>query len=226
MTHNSNRVIIASTTNKEQNRKRGYFMRTITTVVTTNVYTFNELTKKAKERVRQDYLSDEIRTDIFSEDCMNKITELFPNSDLKIQYSLNSCQGDGFNIYGEIFFKDLMEVLKDKFTKKEENFLKWAFEETGIDSCEIPSNHHYCYCIASYIEFAEEIFDALEYYDMKNIKKDILEKMEKETRKYFQNLCREFENEGYDFFYNVSDDELEDWANMNEYEFTEDGKIF
>lgn len=199
-------------------------MRTITT--TTNIYTYNELTEEAKEKVKQYYLSDDIRTDLFSEDCINRITELFPNSALKIQYSLNSCQGDGFNIYGEVFFTDLMEILKDKFTEKERRFLEWAFEETGIDSFEMPYNNHYCYCIAFRLEFMENVLDALEYYGMRNIKEKVLEKMNRETRLFFENLCKEFEDAGYDYFYDVSEDELEDWAEANELEFTEDGEIF
>lgn len=199
-------------------------MRAVTIVY--NVYTFSELTEKAKERVKQDYLSDEIRTDIFSENCMDRLSELFPNSDLKIQYSLNYCQGDGFNIYGRVFFGDLMEVLKDKFTEKEKRFLNWAFKEAGIYSFEMPCNHHYCYCIAYRHEFMEEVFDELEYCGMRDIKENVLEKMNREARLFFQNLCAEFEKIGYDFFYEVSMEELEDWADTNGYEFTEDGTIF
>ena len=40
-------------------------MKTIT--ITKNLYTFDELDEKAKERVRQWYLDDPIRTDIFTE---------------------------------------------------------------------------------------------------------------------------------------------------------------
>jgi hypothetical protein len=199
-------------------------MRTIT--ITKNLYTFNELSEKAKEKVRQDYLSDEIRTEIFSEDCMNKITELFPNSDLKIQFSLCGCQGDGFNIYGEISFTDLMEILKDKFSEEEKKFLKWAFWETGINSFKMPYNNLYCYCIAHRHDFMEKVLDTLEYYGIRDIKEDVLEKMTREAKLYITKLCKDFEDTGYDFFYHVSDEEIEDWADANGYEFTEDGVIF
>jgi len=198
-------------------------MRTIT--ITKNLYTFNELSEKAKEKVKQDYLSDEFRTEIFSENCMDRINELFPNSNLEIQFSLCGCQGDGFNIYGEISFIDLMEILKEKFSEEEKKFLKWAFEETGIDSFKMPYNNFYCYCIAHRHNFMEEVLNTLEYYNISNIKEEVLEKMTKETGLYIEKLCKEFEETGYDFFYHVSDEEIEDWANVNEYEFTEDGII-
>ena len=71
-------------------------MRKITETREFNVYNFNELSKEAKERVRSWYLewqSSELGY-IFEDDCMERLKELFPDSDLKIQYSLNYCQGN------------------------------------------------------------------------------------------------------------------------------------
>lgn len=199
-------------------------MRTIT--ILKNIYTFNELSEEAKEKVRQDYLSDEFRAEIFSENCMYKINELFPNSDLKIQFSLCGCQGDGFNIYGEISFTDLLENLKNKFSEKEKKFLEWAFTETGINSFKMPYNNLCYYCIAHRHDFMGKVLNTLEYYGIRDIKEEVLEKMTRETGLYITKLCKEFEETGYDFFYHVSDEEIEDWANVNEYEFTENGVIF
>ena len=39
---------------------------------------------------------------------------LFPNSNLKVEYSLNYCQGDGLNIYGELNIKDILKYLDFK----------------------------------------------------------------------------------------------------------------
>ena len=193
-------------------------MRTIT--ILKNIYTFNELSEKAKEKVRQDYLSDEFRTEIFSEDCMNRITELFPNSDLKIQFSLGGCQGDGFNIYGEISLTDLLENLKGKFSSEELKTLEQNFMESGIDSYTMEMNHRYCYCNAFLHEFTEEVERELDYH------LSVFDKFDTEARFYIEKLCRDFENTGYDFFFHVSDEEIEDWADANGYEFTEDGVIF
>ena len=193
-------------------------MRTVTIIK--NVYTFKELSEKAKEKVRQDYLSDEFRTEIFSEDCMYKINELFPNSDLKIQFSLCGCQGDGFNIYGKISLTDLLENLKDKFSSEELKILEQNFMESGIDFYTMVENHYYYYCMSAYHEFTEEVERELGYHS------PLFDKFDKEARLYIGKLCRDFEDTGYNFFYHVSDEEIEDWANANEYEFTEDGVIF
>ena len=90
-------------------------MRAITKTITTMVYNFNELSDNAKEKVREQYLNGQ-DAEFFYEDSMTYINELFPNSKLDIQFSLGYCQGDGFNIYGEISFFDLMKNLKDIFT--------------------------------------------------------------------------------------------------------------
>lgn len=200
-------------------------MRTITETITTTVYNFNELSNNAKEKVKEWYLNGQ-DAEFFYEDSMAYINELFPNSELDIQFSLGYCQGDGFNIYGEISFFDLIKNLKDKFTEKEKRFLEWAFNESGINSYTMQMNNHYCYCNAFLHEFTEDVFYELDYYRMKNIKKDILDKFNTEARYYIGHICKEFENDGYDYFYEISNEELEDWADANEYEFTEDGNIY
>lgn len=196
-------------------------MRTITTVV--KLYTFDELSDNAKARVREQYLNSQ-DVESFTDGCKMYIDELLPNSNLDVQFSLNSCQGDGFNIYGEFSLIDLANVLEDKFTEKEKRFLKWAFEETGINSYKMPMNRHYCYCTAYMHDFTEDLFDALDYDGMRDIRKDTLEKMTREARIYIEKLCRSFENDGYKYFYEVSDDELKEWA--NDFEFTENGNIY
>lgn len=200
-------------------------MRTITETITTTVYNFNELSNNAKEKVKEWYLNGQ-DAEFFYEDSMAYINELFPNSELDIQFSLGYCQGDGFNIYGKISFFDLMKNLKDKFTEKEKRFLEWAFNESGINSYTMRMNNHYCYCNAFLHEFTEDVFYELDYYRMKNIKKDILDKFNTEARYYIGHICKEFENDGYNYFYEVSNEELEDWADANGYEFTENGNIY
>lgn len=200
-------------------------MRAITETITTMVYNFNELSDNAKEKVKEWYLNGQ-DAEFFYEDSMAYINELFPNSELDIQFSLGYCQGDGFNIYGEISFFDLMKNLKNKFTEKEKKFLEWAFNESGINSYTMRMNNHYCYCNAFLHEFTENVFYELDYYRMRNIKKDILDKFNTEARYYIGHICKEFENDGYNYFYEVSNEELEDWADANGYEFTENGNIY
>lgn len=70
------------------------------------VYEYKELTesarKKAREEMEQDKINSDIGNDQFKILLDDNIECLFPKSNLKYEYSLNSCQGDGFNLYGEV----------------------------------------------------------------------------------------------------------------------------
>ena len=102
-----------------------------------NTYDFSELNESAKERVRQWYLDDDMRSSDWENEIEQDLMIMFPNSDLHIQFSLNSCQGDGVNIYGELIPEDLVKV-KDFYgdlavLKNIEPFeLPEGFEENSI----------------------------------------------------------------------------------------------
>ena len=201
-------------------------MRKITEIREFNVYKFDELSQAAKEKVRDWYLEGQSELSyIFTEDCMERLKELFPNSDLEVQYSLNSCQGDGFNIYGEIRLDELLEKIAEKFTEKEMKFFKWAFSEYDT-SYQMMYNNHYCYCICSKNEFMENIFCEMDNWYFRNIPEKTMEKFNKLAGEYLDNLCNEFEKNGYDFFYEISEEDLQEHCEANDYEFLEDGKFY
>lgn len=73
-------------------------MRTVTEAY--NVYTYIELSEEAKEKVNQWYLDDPMKSETISDIFTEDLKKLFPGRNLKMQYSLGDCQGDGLNIYG------------------------------------------------------------------------------------------------------------------------------
>ena len=85
-------------------------MRTIT--IDYDVYTYDELSAEAKNKVKDWILSDDFRNyelyDILKED----LKALF-NADLDVEYSLSYCQGDGLNIYGEISAENFLKCIDD-----------------------------------------------------------------------------------------------------------------
>ena len=197
-------------------------MREITK--TYNVYSYNELSEEGKEKVRQWYLEGQ-EPYFFTEMCLEKLAELFPKSELKVQYSLNSCQGDGLNIYGKIYLDEVLENIKDQFTEKELKFFKWLFDRYG-SSYELKSNNHYCYCICSMChDFLEDYIYYMKDENMKNIPKATFEKFNRLVGKYLDTVCADYEEAGYNYFYEVEESDLEEWAEANEYEFYEDGRI-
>lgn len=93
------------------------------------VYLFSELSEEAKEKVRNWYLESQ-DTYIFSEDCEEELREIFPNSGLDVQYSLSYCQGDGFNIFGNLDIDDFI-VYSGEHLEEVCDANCWEFLEDG-----------------------------------------------------------------------------------------------
>lgn len=207
-------------------------MRTI--AVEYNVYKYNELTEDAKEKVKEWYLNNQDPY-IFKDDCEMDLENLFGKNDLEVQFSLASCQGDGFNIYGNIDARNIFNCLENHnggtqlerfesiLTEKEKKTILTYAEECG--AIELPYNRHYCYSLADYIDFAEDWESELEYYS-NNINVELIKKFEKLVKDIFSELCNSYEKQGYEFFYEITEGDLEEICEANGYEFLEDGTIF
>lgn len=210
-------------------------MKTVTVTKTYDVYKYNELSDSAKEKVKQWYLEGQ-EPFIFTDDCEQDLCNLFGKNDLKVQYSLSYCQGDGFNIYGKIYAEDILNCLEkhnggtqleqfeDVLTKKEKKAILHYAKVCG--AIELPMNSRYCYSLADYIEIAEDWERELYYSEYKNINVEALKKFEELVRDIFRTLCKSYENWGYEYFYEISEEDLEEMCEVNEYEFLDDGTIF
>lgn len=208
-------------------------MRTVTTAY--NVYKYNELSNVAKEKVKQWYLEGQ-EPFIFTDDCEQDLYNLFGKNDLKVQYSLGYCQGDGFNIYGKIYAEDILKCLEEHnggtqleqfeevLTNKEKKAILHYAKRCG--AIELPTNNHYCYSLADYIEFVEDWKEELQYWEYRNINIKALEKFEELVKDIFSTLCKFYEKWGYEYFYEINEEDLEKMCEANEYEFLEDGTIF
>lgn len=209
-------------------------MRTAT--VEYKVYKYIELTDEAKEKARQWYLEGR-EPFVFTEICEEDLYNLFGENDLKVQYSLGYCQGDGLNIYGKInaesIFKCLekhnggtqLEQFENVLTGKEKKAILHYAEECG--AVELPINNRYCYCIADHTDIADDWEYQLEnYYGYSNINKEALEKFENLVHEIFEELCASYEKQGYEYFYEISEEDLEEMCEANGYEFLEDGTVF
>ena len=200
------------------------------------VYTYGELEEEAKEKVKQWYLDGQ-ESYIFTNDCKEDLHNLFGENELEVEYSLGYCQGDGFNIYGKINAKQILECLENHNggtqLEKYENILTEKEKKTILnyqsecDDIELPTNNHYCYCIAEYTDIAENWEYQLESYSgYSNINKEVLKKFEGMVHGIFTTLCKSYEKQGYEFFYEISDEDLEETCEANGYEFLEDGTVF
>jgi len=132
------------------------------------VYNFSELSEDAKEKAKQWYLDDDFRPQEFENIYTEDLHYLFNNSDLKMQFSLSYCQGDGLNIYGKLDLMDVFAAIrdtdhsggqfkqyKDLFSEHEQKTIEAYMEACGRE-IELPYNRHYCYCVDDRVDFADE----------------------------------------------------------------------
>ena len=209
-------------------------MKTVTR--TYEVYNYSELSEEAKAVVREWYLDNIHTAQDFTEMQTEDLKYLFPNSKLKLQYSLAYCQGDGLNIYGKVNVMDLFNIIRDRqsYGKTFKNFgdVMTEQQQKAIEayagvcgwSVEIPRNNgHYEYCIADKTEFAEDWIYELKDAGYKNINTDVIFKFEEIVRDIFEELSAQYEKCGYGYFYEVDDEEIEDGCEANGWTFFEDG---
>lgn len=202
------------------------------------VYNFSELSEDAKEKAKQWYLDDDFRPQEFENIYTEDLHYLFNNSDLKMQFSLSYCQGDGLNIYGKLDLMDVFAVIrdtdhsgeqfkqyKDLFSEHEQKTIEAYMEACGRE-IELPYNRHYCYCIDDRVDFADEWIEILEYCRYKNIQIDTIRKMEKLVGMMFENLSATYEKYGYDYFYNADDEVVNETCEANGWRFLENGTFF
>lgn len=206
-----------------------------TAMIEYDVYKYNELSETAKEKVKQWYLDGQ-EPFIFTDDCKMDLYNLFGKNNLDVQYSLASCQGDGFNIYGGIDAESILNCLEshnggtqlkrfeDVLTEEEKKIILEYAEECG--EINLPMNRRYCYSMADYTDIAEEWAWRLEYADYTDINEELLVKFERLVRDIFTELCRSYEKQGYEYFYEITEEDLEEMCEANGYEFLEDGTIF
>lgn len=204
-------------------------MRTETYTVTKTYYTFDELSENAKEHAKNEYLFE---TDLRNEDLQANYDcdffYWFPNSELKYQYSLSSCQGDGFNTYGKAAVSDIVKCVnewgwKNPFTDKEWKTLMFYDRECD-GMVRLDYNDRYYYSVAEYINITDFAVDCLEYTNgYRDIKKELLSRFESFCREFFYRFDKWMEKTGYDFLLEISDDDFREMANCNGWEFDVDG---
>lgn len=198
--------------------------------VVEKIYDFDELSDSAKENARRNYLDLFHYADDFETFCVDDLANNhFPNSDMKVQFSLSYCQGDGFNIYGKMELSDAIDFVLHKtsnFDNKNIRFFKWL-KTLGYEIV-LPYNNRYGYCCVDHANYAIDIEWLLEYdgytSDSENhfsMLCDFMEVFKNEIEK----LCKEYENDGYKYFYEVEDEEIKETWEANGYEgFYENGE--
>lgn len=207
------------------------------------VYNFNELNEDAKEKVIQFYMDGQ-EPSVFTDMAKEYLTETAYKLDdeLEVEYSFAYCQGDGLNIYGNLDMKNFISQLQNnhmevyskarnkyKFTEEEYKLLSELLDGLHI---RLDSANRYTYCTAFMIK-AEYVLDDFCYQvssdeDIERLEKnkELIYKLVETIKDVITGVCKDLEEWGYRYFYEVDEEELQEWCEANEYKFLEDGSIF
>lgn len=205
-------------------------------IITKKVFQFSELSEEARETAKQWYLNDEFRCQELTSIIQEDVSHIFPNSELKVQWSLSSCQGDGVNLYGQLTIADVFSIperacapeldwIKDFLSKKELKTMEFYMGQYK-DEIELPVNRRYAYCMSDRIDLAEDFQYELENMGIRDVNIAILEKTEKMVKQIISQLCIGYEKMGYDYLYEISDEDMAENCEANNYVFLKDGTWF
>lgn len=186
------------------------------------IYKYEELSKKAKEKVKQDYIEDTDPNN-FTYDLIDDLRSIGLKN-LRSYYSLSYYQGDGVCLAGYIDFEEITPQLKKIFCKdfilsdyKIFNSLK---KYSRIDFNNIGTYYH-----KNSVEIDIYIDGSFDIKKRNNHRK-LSDKLIKNVKEWYFDKCDEYEKLGYEFFYGIEDEDLEEFCDAMKYEFLEDGTIF
>ena len=187
---------------------------------TINIYSFDELSEKAKEKAQNHFGEHhaDFETDNLEDDFTEQLKEDYPFFiNPKFQWSLGYCQGDGLsfscdyidlNIYLEKYYPNMKTSVFDALCNAIYNF-----KSNG-------NNGHYCYASKSDIDYEYNYYK--EYKHINNL----LDKIVDEIREIYIDICKKFENQGYEAYsYLYTEEYAKDTCEANVYEFDEEGNI-
>jgi hypothetical protein len=187
------------------------------------VYEFKELSPEVQEKVIEHFQRDkqEIGDMLwgFNDTAKEEIQEA-GFSDVKLQYSLSNSQGDGLSFSGKL---DLKFFLEKKYSKKLSKYKINALCEYIYSVHSTGNTGHYEYASKNQIEYTKNYQNGEHWEKIDKLWQNVLE----EIQDYYMSLCKKLEKQGYDEIeWQLSEESIKEDIEANDYEFTEDGRIF
>ena len=115
--------------------------------------------------------------------------------------------------------------IKDILQKKKRGLLNFYNSLCGNDIT-LPINRCYTYCNVSQVEIAYNMVNILKNENIRNINIRVIDKLEKYIVDMITDICKKMENMGYDYLYNIENDDLKEICDCNNWCFLKDGTFF
>ena len=98
--------------------------------------------------------------------------------------------------------------------------IKAACEKADVTSIDLPENRRYGYSMADRIEVVPD-YDV----ELTDGETALLNELEKFAQDVMGRINKQLEDDGYNWFYEVTDEDIQEEISSQELEFTEDGEI-
>lgn len=172
------------------------------------VYKFSELAKDVQEKVIEKYYENEdypfLNEDLLEE--LNQLDTLKIFSNVKLQYSLAYCQGDGLSFSADI---NILNWLKNRNMKV--SVVDAVYNNIYPIKC-LGNQGRYAYAKKQHVCIEKENIRKYKRLDV------LIDTIEEELQDYYMDICRKLEKHGYSILeYRMDTDEFSEYAEANEY---------
>lgn len=165
-------------------------------------YKYDELAEKVQRNLKEKIVHSWEYMDDFNWKIQDIICNDFPNSNIKVQFSLNYCQGDGVNLYGTLDYRDTIEFIKKmQRDKLDEDFIR-IVKFCDIDF-KLPENPNYAYCYINKADIAESLiyeYEAITDEEPPEDWQTTAKRFEAVLIGCIEDFCKEIEDYRYDYF--------------------------
>ena len=204
------------------------------------IYEFDELSEDVKEEVKEKIEQRIIdnRFEWLKEELEEYLLHMCNIKNCKLEYSFSYCQGDGCCFYGINLLNENNIKNKENLNKFESYILeKYSPEEIELileylnDDCNLKltkDSHHYSHKYTCYIDYNyyDGFYNENKTNELINKVNNLIDKLAKDLEEnVYHVICDEMEKIGYNC-YDVEEDEILEYIELNEYEFLEDGSIY
>jgi hypothetical protein len=185
------------------------------------LYKFTELSENAKSAaIEKEKENSEIFLDFFSDDCNEQISENGFKGNIKLQYSLSYCQGDGLSFSCD-YFDNLNALFVEILGTEKQKTIDCIINNISF-KCD-GNNGRYCYAHRNDINLELDNY----YVKSSSNLDDVISKVESKLRDIYIDLCKQLEKQGYnDIEYQYSDESIIETLIINDYDFTIDGLMY
>jgi hypothetical protein len=187
---------------------------------TIQIYNFNELSQEAKDyAINQCKDKFETDLDFYYDNCIEAIKEKGFFGNIKLQYSLSYCQGDGVSFSCEYFdTKRLNKIFENILGQRKQKTIDLIINNCYFNL--VGNTGRYCYASSRDLEFR---FD--DNINAPNIE-EVVGKVEDKLREMYLSLCEELIQNGYaEIEHQFSNEYISELLEANDYEFLEDGQL-